>query len=431
MKKILIITYYWPPSGDVGGHRPLKFAKYLPQNGWQPIVYTVDNDYAIVDNSLKKDIPKEAIILKQPIWEPYQLYSRFLGLKKKEKVQGSFLDEQKKNTSLQTLAKWIRGNLFIPDARRFWIRPSIKFLTKYLNNNPVDAILSTGPPHTVHLIARQLKRQFQIPWIADFRDPWTKVEYYGDLHLTPIADTIHKRLERSILQEADKVLTVSYHWAKDFEELGAKPPIAVLTNGYDTDDFDFPPPPLTQQFSISHIGLLNHNRNPQQLWKALAELCQQSEDFQKDLLIHLVGKIDYRVLQSLEKHQLHNNLKKENYIPHKEVAHLYSSSQVLLLLVNNEKSALGRIPAKLFEYLAAKRPILCVGPLEGDSAQIVQTTEAGQAFDFQDFEGIKTAIWQYYSAYKAGNLQVKQSQIADYSRKVLTRKLVNLLDEIK
>ncbi|MBE9481851.1 MAG: glycosyl transferase family 1, partial [Bacteroidetes bacterium] len=174
MKKVLIITYYWPPSGGAGVQRWLKFVKYLREFGWEPIVYTPENPEAPdIDNSLEKDIPDNLTVIKRKIWEPYTAYKKFIGQEKEQKINAGFLSENKKPKLSENISVWIRGNFFIPDARKFWIKPSVKFLTNYLKNNPVDAMISSGPPHSMHMIALGLKQRLGIPWLADFRDPWT------------------------------------------------------------------------------------------------------------------------------------------------------------------------------------------------------------------------------------------------------------------
>ena len=195
MKRVLIITYYWPPSGGSGVQRWLKMSKYLPENGWQPVIYTPeDGEFPIIDTSLEKDVCPEAEVVKRPIVEPYTLYKRFVGMRAEEKVKVGFTDESGKQKGWKArLSMWIRGNLFIPDARCWWIRPSVRFLLKYLKDNPVDAIISTGPPHSMHLIALRLKAKLGLPWIADFRDPWTDIDFYNELRLTQWADCKHHR----------------------------------------------------------------------------------------------------------------------------------------------------------------------------------------------------------------------------------------------
>ncbi|MEA3317025.1 MAG: glycosyl transferase family 1, partial [Bacteroidota bacterium] len=184
-KKVLIITYYWPPSGGAGVQRWLKFAKFLPKYGWNPIIYTPENgEIPVTDKSLHKDISKETKVIKRKIWEPYTWYKKFIGQKNNQKINVGFLSENQKPKFTEKISVWIRGNFFIPDARKFWIKPSVKFLKTYLKNNNVDAIISTGPPHSMHLIAMQLQKKLNLPWIADFRDPWTNIDFYEDLLLT-------------------------------------------------------------------------------------------------------------------------------------------------------------------------------------------------------------------------------------------------------
>ena len=184
MKKVLIITYYWPPSGGAGVQRWLKFAKYLSDFGWEPIIYTVENgEYPVLDYDLLDEVPKGITVLKTPIWEPYSIYKKFTGRKKEDKINSGFLSEKKNPKLLEKLSIWIRGNLFIPDARKFWIKPSVNFLTNYLIDNPVDIVVSSGPPHSSHIIALKLKEKNKLPWLADFRDPWTNIYYYKELLL--------------------------------------------------------------------------------------------------------------------------------------------------------------------------------------------------------------------------------------------------------
>jgi len=195
MKKALIITYYWPPSGGAGVQRWLKFVKYLREFGWEPIVYTPENpEFPEIDESLYSDIPENLTVIKTPIREPYTAYKKFIGRTKKEKINAGFLSEKKRNPFLENISVWIRGNFFIPDARLLWIKPSVKFLLKYLTGNPVDIIISTGPPHSMHIIAMKLNESLKLPWVADFRDPWTNIDFYKDLKLTSWADSRHHNM---------------------------------------------------------------------------------------------------------------------------------------------------------------------------------------------------------------------------------------------
>jgi len=431
MKKVLVISYYWPPSGGAGVQRCLKYVKYFREFGWEPIVYTAqDAEYPILDQSLLKEIPEGVVQLKQPIWEPYNLYKRFIGQKTNKRVYSGFLSESKKPKLSQRISVWLRGNFFIPDARRFWIRPSIKYLVKYLKENPVDAILSSGPPHTCHLIARGVKRALGIPWVADFRDPWTNIDFYDQLMLTSLADRKHKRLEQSVLKEADKRATVTWHWAEDFKKLGAEQ-MEVITNGFDDADFEFKRPEvLPQEFSFNHIGSLNKDRNPPVLWEAFAELCQDIPDLRKELKLRFIGKTDVSAFAELEKRGLMDVVENVDYMPHSEVLKTLVESQVLMLLINDTPNVLGVVPGKLFEYLAARRPILTIGPEEGDSARIVKEAGAGVVCGFTDKEKMKREIFKMYRKYKKGTLNIESADISRFTRKHATSKMAALLDEI-
>lgn len=205
MKKVLIITYYWPPTGGAGVQRWLKFSKYFRSFGWEPVIYTPSNpDFPIFDDTLLHDVPKDLTVLKTAITEPYDIYRKIMRKKKTETVNQGFLSEGKENTWLQAAMIWIRGNFFIPDARMFWIRPSLNYLSEYMKTNAIDAVISTGPPHSMHLIALGLKEKFKLPWIADFRDPWTQIDFYDQLKLSGFADRKHKRLEKTVLTKADR-----------------------------------------------------------------------------------------------------------------------------------------------------------------------------------------------------------------------------------
>jgi len=430
MKKALIISYYWPPSGGAGVQRWLKFVKYLRNWGWEPVVYTpVNPESPETDESLFQDIPDNLEIIRRPIWEPYNLYKQFLGKGKQEKIQAAFLSEKKGNPILESLSVWIRGNFFIPDARKFWIRPSQKFLRSYLAKNPVDLIISTGPPHSMHLIASQVAEFTSLPWIADFRDPWTQIDFYKDLKLTRFADRKHHELELGVLSKASAVIAISNSMAKEFYNLYPRH-FDIITNGYDEDDI---PDELIQsdkKFSIVHIGTLVGTRNPDILWKAIKGIIEQHHDFRKDLMIKMVGKVDFSVTNSIEYHGLTDYTEKIDYLPHREVVKLQRQSQVLLLLINNTPNAKSILTGKFFEYLAAGRPILCIGPPDGDAAVILNETNSGLISDFSDLQKVKENILLYYDQYKKGKLTTTSHNIGKYSRKALTGNLVEIMARV-
>lgn len=433
MKRVLIITYYWPPSGGSGVQRWLKMSKYLPENGWQPVIYTADNaEYPVEDASLEKDVSLEAEVLRQPIVEPYTFYKKFLGIKKGEKVKAGFINEGAKKTGWkENLSVWLRGNLFIPDARCWWIKPSTKYLTKYLKDHPVDAIISTGPPHSMHLIARALHKKFNIPWVADFRDPWTDIDFYKDLKLTGFADKKHHRMEHSVLTEATKVVTVSWDCAKGLESHGAKD-VAVITNGYDEFDSGETNQNLSQNdyqhqsvFTMSHIGIIGANRNPEMFWKAVSEVADTN------MRIRLIGQIDNSVVDTIKHLEIEKYVEIIPYLPHDKAIIEQQKSNVLLLFVNNTPNAKGILTGKLFEYMASGRPILCVGPEDGDSARILNETQTGVTVDFNDKEKMKSVILDFLKKHQENQLGiVRNESIEKYSRRNLAKAFADILNEI-
>jgi len=301
MQKVLLVTYYWPPAGGPGVQRWLNFVKYLRDFDIEPVVYVPENPhYPLLDASFEAEVPKGITILKKPIIEPYA-WASFFSKNETETISSGIIKDQKQQGLLQKSMLWVRGNLFIPDARKFWVSPSIKFLSGYLSENNIKTVITTGPPHSLHLIGLGLKKKMNLNWIADFRDPWTTIGYHKQLKLTATSEEKHKKLERKVLCQADHILTTSYTTKKDFEEITNKP-ITVITNGYDgeisTENN------LDEKFSLAHIGSLLSERNPENLWKALYELTEERKDFRKDFELKLVGKVSEQILLSIERNGL-------------------------------------------------------------------------------------------------------------------------------
>ena len=418
--KVLILTYYFPPAGGSGVQRWLKFVKYLPEFGINPIVYTVQNpSYPIMDESLVNEIPKGTEIIRKPIFEPNKLTS-FFGSKKNQSA--GFLNQ--KPSFFGKVMQYIRANYFIPDARKFWIKPSVKFLTDYITKNNIDTIITTGPPHTMHVIGLHLKEKNKVKWIADFRDPWTDIDYFHQLPLTKKAIKKHHQLEQQVLQNADNVIVVGKTMQTNYLKFNKK--TSVITNGFDTFN-ETKKMDLDKKFSLLHIGMLNSDRNHIILWKVLSELINENENFKKDLEIKLIGKISNDTFESLHTYQLSKHLKHINYVKHNEVVIYQKSAQILLLLINNVPSAKGIITGKIFEYLNAKRPILAIAPKNGDLAKIISNTNSGYVIDFTDEINLKKTILTLYQKYKKNTLAVQSINIEQYHRKNLTKKLVAII----
>ena len=429
MRKILIITYYWPPCGGAGVQRWLKFAKYLREFNYEPIIYTVKNgEFPEIDESLINDIPDNLIVLKKKIWEPYKWYKLFIKQNKDQKINTAFLTEKKKSPFLEKISVWIRGNFFIPDARKFWIKPSARFLIKYISENPVRLIISTGPPHSMHLIAYRIKQKLNIPWISDFRDPWTNIDFYNELMLTKRANKKHNILEHKVLHHSDLIIAISKTMRKEFVFLNARQ-VEVIPNGYDNEDIPQGRLKLDEKFSMVHIGSLVKTRNPQVLWKVLSEIISSNKSFENDLEVKLVGKTDYSVIESLKRFNIKKNVTITNYLSHKEAIDLQQRSQILLLLINRTKNAMGILTGKIFEYMSSKRPILLIGPADGDAAEIINETNTGKVVDFDDEIYLKKIVNEYYDLFKNKKLGVESKGIEKYSRRELTKKLAVILDK--
>lgn len=421
MKKVLIIAYYWPPAGGPGVQRWLKFVKYLRDFDVEPVLYIPENpSYPIRDEDLVQEVPDDIQILKKPIFEPYSLAGIF-GRKETQTISAGIIEDSRKQSLLQKILLFIRGNFFIPDARKFWVRPSVKFLKQELEKQAFDTIITTGPPHSLHLIGLELKKDTGIRWIADFRDPWTQIGYHEKLKLTASSRKKHEKLEKKVLNAADDILVTSYTTREEFESKTNRP-VHLITNGFDTE--------IEQQntehseFWISHIGSLLAGRNPENLWLALSELLNENEDFRKKFRLKLAGRISDSVLESIQAAGLQEFLENKGYISHSEALKLQRQSSVLLLLEINSEETKGIIPGKVFEYLSANKPILAVGPANWDAEQILKKTLAGSVFQYHEKKAIKTYI---LSCFRGEVLQPDRTEIQQYHRRNLTYKLSEVI----
>ncbi len=418
--KVLIITYYWPPAGGSGVQRWLKFVKYLQNFDVEPIVYTVDNaNYPKEDKTLLHEVPTHIKILKQPIWEPTNL----LFWKKKE-AQKSDVSNAVNNGFLS----FIRGNFFIPDPKIFWVNSSVKFLHQYLKENKVDVVISTGPPHSVHLIAQKLKQKTNIKWIADFRDPWSNLYYNEEFKQLSFAKKKNEKLENSVFKNADCILTVSNSLKKEFDQKATR--VEVITNGFDDEVVTNTLITLDEKFSISYIGLLPKQSNPKLLFKVLSTLCAEDTDFKANLKLNFIGDISEDVKKEIINYNLLENTNFIGYVSHKEAIAYQKKAQVLLLLIPNVAKSGGILTGKLFEYLTAKRPILAMGPETGDLSEILKNTSSGVVVDFGNEAKLTSEIRNLYQQYKTGDLQVNSKNIEQFHRKELTKSLSEIIKNL-
>ena len=423
-KKLLIITYYWPPAGGPGVQRWLKFVKYLPDFNVQPIVYIPENPtYPIIDNGLQSEVSEKAIILKNKIKEPYG-FASFFGKNKTKKISSGIIPNQKKQSFVEKTLLWVRGNIFIPDARFLWVKPSVKYLKKYIIENQIDTIVTSGPPHSLHLIGLQLKKELNVKWFADFRDPWTTIGYHKALKLSSSAEKKHKALEKEVLTTADTIIVTSKTTKNEFQAITSQP-IEVITNGYDVEKVS--KQPLDEKFSLAHIGSFLSERNPRILWKALKELTKENPDFRRDFQLKLIGAVSQEVLDTISEFRLNDYVLNLGYVSHQEAVEHQRKSQVLLLIEINSEDTKSIIPGKLFEYMVSERPIIALGPEGSDFAEIITSTNTGVFFLYDELEQLKELLLKYYNLYKENNLKVHAVGLQQYSRKNLTEKLAKLI----
>jgi len=427
MKKVLIITYYWPPAGGPGVQRWLKFVKYLPGYDIEPVVYIPENPtYPLIDKGLLNEVSDNTTIIKHKIVEPYAWASAFSKGSTK-KISSGIIPVQKKQSLLQKAMLWVRGNLFIPDARVLWVKPSIAYLSAYIKENDIDTIITTGPPHSLHLIGLGLKKQLGIKWIADFRDPWTTIGYHKQLKLSASAAKKHKDLESEVLNTADTILVTSPTTKKEFEVLTTKP-IAVITNGYDVEKVV--KRPLDEKFTIAHIGSFLSERNPKILWEALAELINEDTNFKADFQLKLIGAVSREVLDAIDANGLSGYVNNLGYVSHDEAIAAQRKSQVLLLVEIDSEETKCIIPGKLFEYMVSERPIIAIGPQGADFSGIIQSTNTGIFVTYSEKERLKQSILNYFNQYCEGGLKSHPVGLQQYSRKALTGQLAQLLQNL-
>lgn len=416
--KVLIITYYWPPAGGSGVQRWLKFVKYLPEFGIKPVVFCPHNsNYPKVDESLQKEVSTDLEVIQHPYKD---VFAPFQTSKKTQKGVATLTNNKFLN--------FVRGNFFIPDPKVFWVKSVTTYLSNYLKNNQIDAIITTGPPHSMHLIGKKLAEKHQLKWVTDFRDPWSEIYYNQEFYQLPLAKWWNQKLEKSVLQKADLVLTVSEHLQKYLLKIAPK--VEVITNGFDDENLTRTTPKLDEKFTISYIGLMPKSSIPHTFFEVLKEICTTNLSFKNDLQLHFIGDISIDLQAVLQNNKLEENAIITGYIPHQQAIAIQQTSQVLLLTIPNVAKNECIVTGKFFEYLASNRPIFAIGPTQGDLSQLINYTKSGVITNHYDKEQIKEYILGFYHQYKEQKLAVNSVHLADFHRKELTKKLASILKNI-
>ena len=438
MKRVLVITYYWPPSGGSGVQRWVKFAKYLPSEGWQPVIYTPENpEYTAIDHTLESEIPHSAETIRRPILEPYGIYRKLMGkgasTDMKTLTAGASKGEvteisSGRKTFKQRLSLWIRGNLFVPDPRVGWVRPSVRFLKEYLKEYPVDVIVTTGPPHSMHLIGQRLHKELGIPWIPDFRDPWSRMYYLKHLPMTGRTWRRLRAMEQAVLDDCSTVLAVTPLVQEEFRAQTSTP-VAMITNGYDGGDFEQAVEP-DGHFNVVHTGLFAADGNPLNFWKVLGIKAWAEPDFKAALRLRLVGKVDKEVYDAIEEAGLKDNVVDLGYKDHLTAVREQLAATVLVLPLRNDPEYRPILPGKLFEYLASRRPILGIGQEDGAMARVLADTGAGVTAGWDNMDAMRSFIDKAWEQFKAGNVPPVAGDITRFSRRSLTHELAALLEQV-
>lgn len=426
-KKVLIILYYWPPAGGPGVQRWLKFVKYLPEFNIEPIVYCPSNpNYPIIDKSLKDEIPNGITVIRQPIQEPYS-FAKLISKKSYKSISSGVIPKRKRQSLVERIMLFVRGNFFVPDARKNWVNPSVAFLSDYINKNVIDTIITTGPPHSLHLIGLHLKQSLNIKWVADFRDPWTTIGYHKSLKLMNFAKKKHIQLEQKVLNTVDEIIVTSNHTKNEFS-LKSKQPIKVITNGYDNNSVAINS--KDDKFTISHIGSLLSERNPLVLWEVLSELVSENQLFANAFQLNFIGIVSDAIINTVKSFGLINHLNILGYVNHDKAIEFQKKSQLLLLIEIDSEDTKAIIPGKLFEYMISETPIIGVGPKDSDVETIITESNTGSYFLYSEKEKLKIKVLSYFEDFKNGPLKSNPVGLQKYSRRNLTEKLSDILHQL-
>ena len=376
-------------------------------------------------------------IIRRPITEPYNLYRKLMGKGASTDMKtltagasGGAVTEisSGRKSFKQRLSLWIRGNLFVPDPRVGWVKPSVRFLKKYLAEHPVDVIVTTGPPHSMHLIGQRLHKELGLPWIPDFRDPWSRMYYLKHLPMSARTWRRLRSMEQSVLDDCSTVLAVTPLVQEEFQAQ-TKTPVAMITNGYDGGDFEQAVEP-DGFFNVVHTGLFAADGNPLNLWKALGIKAWADADFKAALRLRLVGKVDREVYDAIAEAGLKDNVVDLGYRDHLTAVREQLAATMLVLPLRNDPEYRPILPGKLFEYLASRRPVLGIGQEDGAMARVLANTGAGVTAGWDNLEAMRDFIDKAWEQFKAGGVPPVEGDIARFSRRSLTRELAALLERV-
>lgn len=433
MKTVLILTYYWPPAGGPGVQRWLKFAKYLQELGWDPVILTVEKGtYSAVDKALLDEVPHTLRVYKTRSRDPFRFYNMLKG-KKDDAVSVALININKDRSLIDRLSMYIRSNFFIPDARKGWMPYAYKKAAALIRRGGVDLVVTTGPPHSTHLAGLGLKKKLNIKWLADLRDPWTTVYYNDMLPRSSRTKRIDKHYEDEVLRNADAVSVVSPGMQKEFSDRNAH--VEVVMNGFDLSDMPggSAEARISDMFRLTYTGNFKPNQHIPEIWDMICELIEENKEFRRDFRLRFVGNLDASVPDYLSARGCKNNLEVVGYVPHAEVTQEMVSSSVLLFVVPQSRNNQLIITGKLFEYLASGSAVLSVGPTDGDAARIIEDTGREAMLEYDDKEGFRNALMTLYHTWrdnKGAMPRLNTTMLGKYSRKASAEKIAGIMNEI-
>lgn len=433
MKKILIVAYYFPPSGGPGVQRVLKHIKYLPEFGWQPIVLTVSNpQYPAIDESLMEQIPKDTIIYKVPIYEPYNIYRFFTGKKKGTAIDVNVIKkDNQKISAKEKIAEFIRATFFIPDARVGWLFSAKKGIKQILKEHQIDAIYSSSPPYTCSLIARKAKKMTGLPWVAGFRDPWT--DFISSPKRWFLPKYIDKKMEFNTFNYSDAVECAWEGIIKDalgkYSKLD-KSKFHHVPNGFDSSDFPQVAPQTNNKFTLTYTGSMYGRRNPAALFEAIEKLIKEGKIDPAFIHLKFIGRFGAEVEEMFNSASFAGSIEKISYIPHNDSIKHLLLSDALLLIVDESKESEEIVPGKVYEYIGVKKPVIAVAPQNSAISKLIKETSSGKIAHQSEIDLIADIFLHYYNNWMAnsGEFHPNIDLINSFERKEAAKKLAELLD---
>ena len=426
MNKVLIITYYWPPAGGPGVQRIIKYVKYLPEYGWEPLILTVENPTSpSYDESLLKNLPSTLRVFKTGTYEPFNLYRRLTGQAKSTTLAKDVIIKKPNERWREKIARVIRANLFLPDARIGWMPKMLKKARAIVKAENPSVIFSTSPPHSLQLGARRLAEQSGLKWIADFRDPWIEAYWESGLERLSMMKRFNQKLEQRVLRDADLITTVSEGF-RDLFLTKVENRCEILYHGFDRlNDQKY----ITDTFSIVYLGTMSRYQSPDTFFNAVSQL---KEEVKNKIEVIIIGKVFAGFTELLESYP-GLNISVRDFLPYDEV--MDESRKASMLLLINPKPTYGAslIPAKIYDYLALRKPILAFGIQHGRLQSLLEETESGQLYDSGNENEVQAFILKYFEIWERQQyiLLDYHQDLNKYQASYNVKKLASLLNEIK